>query len=234
MAADRKARLRPEHIETLVARAQSLAQTGDRQLVDALLSRDLICMEAAPLFLEATAPQRAAILLAARRAFLGRKPSAAAPSLDDETARRLQHAAIAGEACEFTGALSAALGCDPALAERISADPTGEALAVALIALGSPRDVSVRIMTARDIQDRAGYPRIHTLARLSDRVPALAAQHIVAALLGRASATREPPAMSGAGSRTAAHPSPFVRREGSRFTSRPETPARWARGSQKP
>ncbi len=234
LAADRKARLRPEQFETLVTRAQSLALTGDRRLVDALLSRDLIRLDAAPLFLEATSEQRTAILIAAQRAVLGRRPVGAAASLDDETAGRLEYAAIAGGAREFADALGAALGCDGALAARISSDPTGEPLAVALIAVGAPRDVCVRVVTARDMQDNAGYPRIQTLARLSERVSRAAARLILEALLGRPSLPRELPSVTAAAPRAAAHPSPFLRRDTTRVAASPETSVRWARGSRKP
>ncbi|MBV1703722.1 MAG: hypothetical protein KGQ28_02820, partial [Hyphomicrobiales bacterium] len=64
LAADRRARLRPEHFAALAAHARALAAGGDRRLVDALLSREAIRLEAAALFLEATSAQRAQILLA--------------------------------------------------------------------------------------------------------------------------------------------------------------------------
>jgi hypothetical protein len=230
LAADRKARLRPEHFEALVPRAREWAEGGDRRLVDALLSRDLIRLEAAPLFLEATPAQRAAILLAAQRDALGRK--APATALDEETAGRLEFAAIAGQDREFAEALGAALGADPALAQRIAADPAGEPLAVALIALGAPRDIAVRIVTGRDMQESAGYPRIHALARLHDRLSQAAARSIVAALVGRPAASRQPPPR--AASREIANPSPFLGRERPARAPIPETAAPPARYSRRP
>ena len=71
LAADRQARLRGEHIQSLAARALTLARYGDRRLAEALLGREGLRLEAAPLFLEANAEQRAAILAAAQRAVLG-------------------------------------------------------------------------------------------------------------------------------------------------------------------
>ncbi len=231
LAADRKARLRAEHFELLVACALTLAQHGDRRLVEALLSRDPIRFEAAPLFLEASSEQRAAILVAAQRAVLGRMQPGAGASLCEETASQLEFAAIAGDANEFALALAEALGADPALAERISADPAGEPLAVALIALGAPRDVAVRIMTARDMQDGEGYRRIQTMARLGERVSPAAAQRIVAALLGRPQAPLEMPAPY---AREATNPSPFLRREAPARKASPAMSERSARGSQRP
>lgn len=231
LAADRAAPLRSEHLYSLAARAQTLARYGDRRLVEALLGREGLRLEAAPLFLEANAEQRAAILVAAQRAALGAK--APAPILDEATASRLEYAAIAGDIRDFAEALAAALGADIALAERISADPVGEPLAVALLALGAPRDVAVRVMTARDMQEGGGYPRVHTLARLSDRVSPAAAQRIMAALLGRAVITRETPAVASAAPREAANPSPYLRREAARKPN-PEKTTRSAPDSQRP
>jgi hypothetical protein len=230
LAADRKARLRPEHFEALVGRARALAEAGDRRLVDALLSRDLIRLEAAPLFLEATPAQRATILLAAQRDALGRR--APATGLDEKTASRLEFAAIAGQDREFAEALGAALGADPALAQRIAADPAGEPLAVALIALGAPRDVAVRIVTGRDMQDGAGYPRIQALARLADRLSQAAARRIVAALVGRPAPKRGAP--PSAAPREIPNPSPFLKRERSTRAPIPGTAAPPARYSQRP
>ena len=231
LARDRMARLRPDHIMALVARARAiLSQGGDRRLVEAILSREPVRLEAAPLFLEASGEQRWAILLAAQRADLGRK-AGVAPKLAAEVSARLEFAAIAGETGEFADALGAALGVEPDLARRIAADPTGEPLAVALAAIGTPRDVCVRIMTAGDMRSGDVFPRIHTLARLSDRLSPSAARRIVKALVGseRVAPARPP-------SRQAEHPSPFARREGfaRKGLASPETSARSAQNSRRP
>jgi hypothetical protein len=233
LAADRRARLRPEHIAALAPRAREMARRGDRRLADVLLTREPIRLEMAALFLEATSEQRRAILLAAQRAELGRRPAAGA-ALDEETAGRLEFAAIAGDAGDFAQALAAALGVAADLAERIAADPAGEPLAVALVAIGAPRDLSVRIMTARDMREGEGFPRIHALARFSDRLSVAAAQRVLEAMLG-ASGLRERLALPGAARRQAANPSPFLRREGRRAAlASPETTAPKAPNSQRP
>jgi len=233
LAADRRARLRPDHVEALAPRARALARRGDRRLADALLGREPIGLEAAGLFLEATSEQRRAILLAAQRAELGRRAAIGA-ALDEATASRLEFAAIAGDASEFAAALAAALGADADLAQHIAADPAGEPLAVALVAIGAPRDLAVRVMTARDMRAGEGFPRIHALARLSDRLSVAAARRVVGALLG--TPARSEPALAAAPSRQAAHPSPFLRREGSprRAMASPETTAPKAPNSQRP
>ncbi len=187
------------------------------------------------MFLEASSAQRRAILLAAQRAELGRKASAAAPSLDEKTASRLEFAAMAGDFGEFAEILGATLGADPQLAQRMAADPAGEPLAVALVALGAPRDVAVRIMTAHDMRAGEGFPRIHALARLSDQLSPAAARRIVSALIG-APGARAAAALPTAPSRQAAHPSPFLRREAQprNGAASPETTAPKAQDSRRP
>ena len=209
LAADRVARLKSDQIEALVARARALAEAGDPRLARALLARGPVRLEHAPLFLEADAEQRLSLLLAVQRAELGRK---AGPSreLDAALAEPLEFAAIAGRRAEFANALALALSVSPALAARIAADPGGEALVVALAALGAPRDLGVRILTARDMSESAGaFPRLHALARLAGQLSAPAARRLIGALAGAVAA----PAAVSTAPREAETPSPFVRRE---------------------
>jgi hypothetical protein len=183
--------------------------------------------------LEATSEQRRAILLAAQRAELGRRPAAGA-ALDAETASRLEFAAIAGGGGDFAEALAAALGAETDLAARIAADPTGEPLAIALVAIGAPRDLAVRIMAAQDMREGEGFPRIHALARLSDHLSVAAAQRVVEPMLG-ASGVLAAPALPGPARRQAANPSPFLRREGpAKAVANPETTTPKALNSQRP
>ena len=234
LAGDRHARLKTEHVAALALRARRLAQDGDRRLAEAVLAREPIRLEAAPLFLEASRAQRREILLAAQRADLGRNRGAA-PKMDEDLVGQLEFTAIAGAANEFAEALAGALGVETELAARIAADPDGEPLAVALVALGAPYDLAVRVMTARDLSEEGdGFSRVHTLARLGDRLTPAAARRIVAAMTGREfePATAAIPA---APARQAAEPSPFARREGSRRAAvSPETPAASARNSRAP
>jgi hypothetical protein len=227
LAADGRARLRADHIGALAPRARALAERGDRRLAEALLSREPLRLETAPLFLEASSEQRQAILVAARRAELGRR-APAAPRLDAETAAKLEFAGLAGGVGEFAEALAEALGAEMALAERIANDPAGEPLAVALIALGLARDAAVRIMTARDMQDGDVFPRVHLLARLGDLLPAPAARRILAALISPLRPSETPP-IAASVPREAAHPSPLARRAPARLEKADAVPQRKAR-----
>lgn len=232
LARDRRARLRPEHIAALALRARKLSQAGDRRLATAVLGREPVRLEVAPLFLEASPVQRRAIMLAAQRAELGRNAGAGA-KLAEDLAGRLEFAAIAGAAGEFVEALAETLGAPGELCARIAADRDGEPLAVALAALGAPYDLCVRIMAARDLSEEGdGFARIHTLALLGDRLSGPAARRIVAAMIGRANGVAAPP--SAAPARQAAEPSPFLRRAGRRAALSPETSANRAQNSRAP
>lgn len=235
LACDPLSRLRAEHIAALVPHAlAALARDGDLRLARAVLAREPIRLEAAPLFLEATPEQRRALLLAAQRAELGRR-APTPPRLDPVVAEGLEFAAIAGEREEFAEALADALGLDRGLAARIAADPDGEPLAVALAALGAPQGLMVRILTGRDLSEGGqGLQRVHALARLGDRLSTAAARRILAALVGQSSIPT--PAAPAAPPRQAAEPSPFLRREGfgRRVAAIPETSARSAQNSRRP
>jgi hypothetical protein len=56
-------------------------------------------------------------------------------------------------------------------------------LAVTLAAIGTPNDVSVRILTSSDLRDGADYRRIGALARLQDALSPSAAQRVIAAII---------------------------------------------------
>ncbi len=220
LANDRAARLKSDQIEALIARARALTEAGDLRLARALLARGPVRLEHAPLFLEADAEQRLSVLLAVQRAELGRK-SGLSRELDPALAEPLEFAAIAGRREEFAGALALALGVSPVLAARIGADPGGEALVVALAALGAPRDLGVRILTARDMSESAGaFPRLHALARLAGQLSAPAARRLISALSGVVAA---PVAPTASAPREAEAPSPFLRREAARAALSPET-----------
>jgi hypothetical protein len=138
----------------------------------------------APLFLEATSDQRWAIVLAAQRAELGRRNYGAFATIGRETIARLEYCAITANFLEFHDLLGRAIGAPLELAVRIADDPTGEPLVMALVAIGAPDDVCVRILAANDMHERGGFLRLHTLSRLSGRASPLAARRIMSAILG--------------------------------------------------
>jgi hypothetical protein len=185
MASNPLARLRTEDIAPLVQRARLAMETaGDARLAQAILARHPIRLEMAPLFMAATSDQRWAIMLAAQRAELGRRNPHAFATVGREAIARLEYAAIAGSPEQFQDLLARAIGAPLDLAARIAADPSGEALVMALVAIGAPTDVCVRVLTASDMRDRGRFPRVHALSRLSGSASPLAARRILAAIVG--------------------------------------------------
>ena len=162
----------------------------DRRLAEALLDRGPARLEQAALFLEADLSRRAEILTAAQRAALAAPRPAVRPREASEAIARLERFALDADPERFAGALAEALECSLELAKRIAGDSSGEPLAVALAALGAPSDVTVRILTSRDLQDGADYRRVGALARLKDALSPAAAELVVAAMIGEAARPR--------------------------------------------
>ena len=196
----------PTDIFSLLARRAA----RDEKLARALLARPAAPLDQAPLFLYATSSQRAAMLLAAQRAELARSPAAAAPwPAGAAAAVRLERQALARQPAQFVATLAEALGCDAELAERIVAEPLGEALAVALAALGAPEDATMRILLLGDAVS-LDYKRLGALTRLKDALRPAAARRIISALVGRERlpGVAAEPALDPAAAPTPSRPSP--------------------------
>ncbi|MBV8664816.1 MAG: hypothetical protein JO107_17165 [Hyphomicrobiales bacterium] len=186
LARNRRAPFNSRLFAKLARRAgQNVETAGDRRLAQALMERGA-GLEPAALFLEADSGQRAAMMTAAQRAALGGWRAPASLRGSPEAIERLERFALDAEPERFAAALAEALECPAGLAERIASDPSGEPLAVALAALGAPADVTVRILTSRDLQDGADYRRIGALARFKDALNPAAAELLVAAMIGEA------------------------------------------------
>ena len=154
-------------------------QDDDGQLAEALLRRRPLRPEHAVLFLYANPGQRLEILLAAQRAELGRRfeiPRSA------DAVGRLEAAAIIGDGAKLVTELAAALECSLELAKQIVHDASGEPLAIALAALGTPNDVLIRVLVSTDLGS-GDYPRIRTLARLSSALSVNAAASVLAGIV---------------------------------------------------
>lgn len=195
----------PTDIFSLLARRAA----RDEKLARALLARPAAPLDQAPLFLYATSSQRAAMLLAAQRAELARSPAAAPWPAGAAAAVRLERQALARQPAQFVATLAEALGCDAELAERIVAEPLGEALAVALAALGAPEDATMRILLLGDAVS-LDYKRLGALTRLKDALRPAAARRIVSALVGRERlpGVAADPALDPAAAPTPSRPSP--------------------------
>jgi uncharacterized protein (DUF2336 family) len=179
-----RAPLSAEQLLNLAQRARRDSEsTGDRRLAEGLLARMPTRAEHAALFMEASSAQRTLILLAVQRAELGKPRRAPPPGAPSQAIAKLERFALTGESELFLGALAEALGCSNSLAEKIATDRSGEPLAVTLKAIGTPNDISVRILTASDLRDGTDYRRIGALARLQDALSPLAARRVIAAII---------------------------------------------------
>jgi hypothetical protein len=185
LARNRRAAIDPRLYAALARRArQRIEGMLDRRLAEALLDRGPARVEQAALFLEADSGRRAEILTAAQRAALAAPRPSAPPREAAEAIARLERFALDADPERFAGALAATLECSVELAKRIAGDSSGEPLMVVLAALGAPNDVTVRILTSRDLQDGADYRRVGALARLKDALSPTAAKLVVAAMIG--------------------------------------------------
>jgi hypothetical protein len=215
---DDRSHFNARQVAALVRRARrSLDIDNDRRLAEAVLALRPTRIEMALLFLEANSDQRWAIALSAQRAELGRRRLDAIATVARETLSRLEHAAMAGNMVDFSEQLGRAIGAPPELTKRIAEDPSGEPLAVTLIAMGAPNDVCVRILTAKDMHEGNEFRRLLPLTRLSKSMNPLAARRILSAMIGIAgtaipevaapmsgSAPRSPSQRSGRNESTAA------------------------------
>jgi hypothetical protein len=179
----------------LVSRAgEEVAENSDRALCEALLERIPMSAHSAPLFLEATASQRADILLAVQRSELGQSRPLLFGDVEAERLNALERHAIEGRMDLMASDLAAMLSLSLELARRIANDPSGEPQAVALAALGAPSDLVVRTLTALDIAERSDYRRLGALARLQGALSRASATVVIAALRGaRPARTASPP-----------------------------------------
>jgi uncharacterized protein (DUF2336 family) len=162
----------------------------DPELAQALLARIAPSLDQAPLFFVALPEQRLALLAAAQRAELAQPRAAATPRGSREATALLESLALSEQNDLFVAALSLALRCPESLARKLTDDPSGEALAIALAALEMPRDATVRILVSGDLRSGAGFKRVAALARLKDAVSPAAAQRFIGAMSGPQAASR--------------------------------------------
>ena len=131
----------------------------------------------AELFFAAPSEERRMILANLDVATTVPRPSAPGAS---ETVSHLEAAALKRNAAEFSRTLARALGIGPALAERITRDPSGEPIVVAAKALGMKAAVLQRILLCLDPAIAQSVRRVFDLARLFDELSPQAAGRMLA------------------------------------------------------
>ncbi len=97
-----------------------------------------------------------------------------------ELIRRLENAALQRNTGEFGRVLERALSVSPAMAERITRDPSGEPIVVAGKALGMSAAVLQRVLLFLNPTIGQSVERVHDLARLFDDLTPDAAAGMVA------------------------------------------------------
>ena len=141
LAANTLAPLAVEDLRLLSARGRE-----DIVLARALLDRGDLSLDCLPLYLAANEAERARLINMTRGVGLvhaGR--GVAAPPLDDALCARLEASALRLKPSSFALTLAEILDCDPLCARKIVDDETGDAMTLAFIAIGLPKEICVRI-----------------------------------------------------------------------------------------
>ncbi|HEY8261624.1 MAG TPA: DUF2336 domain-containing protein [Methylosinus sp.] len=181
---------RRAHLDQTARRALVLTGRDDRKLARVLLDRADLPLDPEPLFLAADAQERQAILLAATaRALASAAPEAAARA-QPQTVAAIEACALARDFAGLADALAEGLDCRKSRARAILADAGGEALALALLALGVNEDVAIRIFLGPE-PETADVGRVRALVASMRSTPPRVAQRIVAAMTGAARPEKE-------------------------------------------
>lgn len=141
LAANAAAPLAVDDLRLLISRGRE-----DLELARAILARGDLGVDHLPLYLAADAAQREKLLRSARQAGVAAvgRPDATA-ELDADSCARLEGAALRQKRGAFALLLSEIIGIDPLCARRLVEEESGDALTIAFIAMGLPREIAARI-----------------------------------------------------------------------------------------
>ncbi len=134
------------------------------------------CRDLVELFFAASAGDRCLIL---GNLDVLNEPEHAAP-ISREMSRQLEAAALQRRTPEFTRLLGHALGINPALAERVTRDSSGEPIVIAAKALGMPAAVLQRILLFLNPAVGQSIERVHSLSQLYEELATATAARMVA------------------------------------------------------
>lgn len=180
------------HLDAAARRALTLAGRDDLILARMLLDRDDLDLDPEPLFLAATRLERMGIILdACRKAVSGGALEQSAA--DPDFAARLEGAAVRRDRDAMARLLAGALECRKERAAALLSDANGEALALALTALGYTPDAATRIFLCADPAIAYDPDRVRALAALVRSTPQRAAARVVAAVTGALATERAAP-----------------------------------------
>ncbi|MBB4197625.1 hypothetical protein CCR94_13170 [Rhodoblastus sphagnicola] len=180
LAANAAAPLAMEDMRLLISRGRE-----DKDLARTLLERGGLSVDHLPLYLSGDAEQRGKLLHIARAAgvaALGRPD--ATGELDPAACAKLENAALRQKHAAFALVLAEIIGCDPLCARRIVEEDSGDALTLALIAMGMPKEIAARIFLIafpKVAMDRKAFER--NIA-LYDTLPRRDAARVIGAVAG--------------------------------------------------
>jgi hypothetical protein len=179
LAANIAAPLATDDLGLLVARGRN-----DPALARTLLARGDLTIDHLPLYLDAGPAERAQLIRATRAESLAQTERADAAPMAPDVCLRLETAALRLKRAAFAWTLAGVLGCDARIGQKIVEDESGDALSLAFIALGAPREICARIFLV-------AFPRV-ALSReifernlaLIDSLPRRDAARVIAAVTG--------------------------------------------------
>ena len=157
----------------------------DRTLAKALCARARDPLLIAPLFMQATTHQRAAILTAAMQAETLSTQDCPPGELELSLIRHLERAAEQGAGDEVAWVLSRLIGCEPIDAKDMLQQPGGEVLALLLAALSASTKATQRILHARGISAPRLQERSQELVQLVRKMPAVTATRLLRIIAGQ-------------------------------------------------
>jgi uncharacterized protein (DUF2336 family) len=184
---------RAAHLDAAARRALVQAGREDLVLARILLDRDDLEIDAEPLFLAATRLERTGIVLDACRKTLAaglNERRAVEPAF----AAAFEAAALRRDRGAMADLLAQAFDCRKERARALIADLHGDALALALAALGFAPEAATRVFLCADASISHDTDRVRALVALLRAAPQRAAARIVAAIVG---AARSEPARQG-------------------------------------
>jgi hypothetical protein len=179
------------HFDSASRRALVMAARDDLTLARMLLDRDDLDLDPEPLFLAANRLERTAIVLNACRQILASGATEAPLRADDAFLEKLEAAAQRHDRNAVAALLSEALECRRDRARALVVDHLGEALALALNAIGVPLESATRIFRCAEPGVAHDVEVVQALLGLMRSTPQRAAARIVGAMTGAARSERE-------------------------------------------
>ncbi len=184
LARNVQARLGRKILRDLMERGRN-----DPILARALLRREDLHLCHLRLFLQADMEERGHLIAVARHSGLATiRRGENYPEPGAAKLARLEHCARDKRPEAFRQALADALSCDLSMARRIADDEGGEALALALVAIGLPCENAARIFLDACPAIQASGPKFRALMRIVESVPSRAAARMIRVIIGEPSA----------------------------------------------